>query len=217
MSARFMLVLVTLLCWSCTEQKPAATDNTAPGSKSAGANSQKPACCEEIAPAGELPDMSIYQLQSDWKSQEGKTIRLAHFHGRPIVLAMMFTWCEYACPRTMADLKAIEAQLPPESRDQVRFLLVSFDSEKDKPAVLKAFAKKNGLDLRRWTLLHGADGDVRELAAVLGVKYKRSESVGFSHSNLISVLGRQGRVLHQQKGIGAAPQATIETIAQALD
>ena len=91
--------------------------------------------------------MSVYQLESGWKSQEGKRISLSHFQGRPIVVAMIFTWCEYACPRTLADLKAIEAKLPPVDRKRVRFILVSFDSKKDKPAVLKRYALENDLDL----------------------------------------------------------------------
>lgn len=210
---RIVLVLVSTLCWSCAEQELRRTDN----SGSTSAQYQKPACCEEAEPVGELPGTSIFQLQSDWESQEGKTIRLAHFHGRPILLAMMFTSCEYACPRILADLKIIEEQMPAGNRDAVRFLLVSFDTERDRPAVLKAYAKKNDLDLRRWTLLHGAQDDVRELAATLGVRYKRSASAGFSHSNLITVLGRDGRVLHRQEGLGASPQSTLEAIERIIN
>ena len=97
---RIVVVLVSTLCWSCADRELRHTNN----SGSTSAQYQKPACCEEAVPAGEFSDTSIFQLQSDWKSQEGKTIRLAHFHGRPIVLAMMFTSCEYACPRILADL-----------------------------------------------------------------------------------------------------------------
>ena len=210
---RLVLVLVSTLCWSCADQETKRTDNSA----RAFALYQKPACCEETGIAGEFSDASIFQLQSVWKSQEGKTIRLAHFRGRPILLAMMFTSCEYACPRILADLKFIEEQIPAVSRDAVRFLLVSFDTERDRPAVLKAYAKKNDLDLRRWTLLHGSQSDVRELAAVLGVRYKRSKSAGFSHSNLVTFLDREGRVLHRQEGLGASPQSTLEAIERIIN
>ena len=100
-----------------------------------------------------------------------------------------------------------------EDRDRVRFLLVSFDSERDTPAVLREFAQKNELDLSRWTLLTGSEPDVRELAAVLGVKYKRSQQIGFSHSNLITVLDTEGRVIHRQSGLGLSPSATLDVVA----
>jgi protein SCO1 len=198
-----MGVLALLVC-SCSDSRSERPVQPA-------ANST-PACCEAIEPAGVLPDLSVYQLESLWQSQEGKRITLAHFRGRTAILAMMFTSCEYACPRTLADLKAIEAKLSEADRHRVRFVLVSFDTAHDKPDVLRAYAKENHLDLSRWTLLNGSEGDVRELAAVLGIKFKRSKTVGFSHSNLISVLDTDGRVVHQQKGIGASPVATLEVI-----
>jgi protein SCO1/2 len=213
MPDRFVLVLVALSCWSCADQEARRDVNPEIGSE----QFQKPACCQESKPAGELPDTSIFQLESEWRSQEGKTIRLAQFHGRPIVLAMMFTSCEYACPRILTDLKFIEKQLPTEYRNTVRFLLVSFDTKRDKPAVLKVYAKRNDLDLRRWTLLHGAENDVRELAAVLGVNYMLSESGGFSHSNLITVLDLEGRVLHRQNGLGTSPQPTLDAIGSIIN
>jgi protein SCO1 len=197
--------VVALLLCSCSDSR--SERPVQPAAKST------PACCEAIEPAGVLPDLSVYQLESVWQSQEGKRITLAHFRGRPTVLAMMFTTCEYACPRTLADLKTIEAKLPEADRHRVRFVLVSFDTTHDKPEVLRDYAKENHLDLSRWTLLNGREGDVRELAAVLGVNFKRSETVGFSHSNLISALDTDGRVVHRQKGIGASPVATLEVIA----
>jgi protein SCO1 len=216
----FVALTSALLLCACSESQPEPQDTGArvavrsderPAAQPTGKST--PACCEAIEPAGVLPDLSVYQLESGWRSQEGKLIKLSHFHGRPTVVAMVFTTCEYACPRTLADLKAIEAALTDADRSRVRFVLVSFDTVHDKPAVLRAYAKENDLDVSRWTLLTGSEGDVRELAAVLGVKYKRSKAVGFSHSNLISVLDTVGRVVHQQKGIGVPSAQTVEVIA----
>ena len=55
-------------------------------------------------------------------------------------------------------------------------------------------------------------GALEDLTAI-----KRIKSGGFSHSNLITVLGREGRVLHRQEGIGASPQSTLEAIERIID
>lgn len=209
MNRALAFVGAALFLVGCSETQPDVSEQVAEAEAKPG-----PACCEAIEPAGELPDLSVYQLESVWRSQEDKPIKLSHFRGRTVIVAMMFTTCEYACPRTLADLKAIEAKLSEADRKRVRFVLVSFDTAKDKPAVLRDYATTNGLDLSRWTLLNGSGDDVRELAAVLGIKYKRSKAVGFSHSNLITVLDFDGRVSHQQKGIGASPMSTIEAVSK---
>jgi protein SCO1/2 len=170
-------------------------------------------CCTGEELGAPLPGSSVYQLESEWRDQSGATRKLASFRGRPVVLDMIFTTCEYACPRIMSDLKGIETELG-DRLEAVRFVLISFDAERDLPPVLAAYATKQHLDLERWTLLHGADPDVRELAAVLGIKYKKSETVGFSHSNVLTLLDAEGGIAHRLKGLGAAPAPLLERLRQ---
>ena len=49
----------------------------------------------------------------------------------------------------------------------------------DTPERLKAYAEDHGLDPAHWTLYHGDEKAVRELAAALGVRYRRDASGGF--------------------------------------
>ncbi|NIQ52455.1 MAG: SCO family protein, partial [Gammaproteobacteria bacterium] len=53
--------------------------------------------------------------------------------GRVRVVAMVYTSCAYACPRIMLDMKRIEAELGPEYREDVGFVIVSIDPERDTP------------------------------------------------------------------------------------
>ena len=48
-----------------------------------------------------------------------------------------------------------------------------------------------------WTLLRGAPNDVLELAALLGVKFKKDLGGQFAHSNIITVLDANGEVVLQ--------------------
>ena len=99
---------------------------------------EKPPCCREAAPATPLADKSLYQLESTWTSDVGKDVKLGVLRGRPQIVAMFFTTCEYACPIIVENMKSIEQALPENLRDKVDFLLVSFDVERDTVEALKA-------------------------------------------------------------------------------
>ena len=93
----------------------------------------------------------------------------------------------------------------------VNFLLVSFDVTRDTPERLKYFATKSGLN-KNWTLLHGDEDAVRTLSVLLNVQYEKDADGNFSHSNIISVLDKQGRLQFQKEGLGANHTETINVI-----
>lgn len=161
--------------------------------------------------------MSLYQIDTPFTDAAGATRHLADFQGRPVIAAMIFTHCEYACPRIMADLRAIETELGPERAQAVEFVLISMDSARDTPEVLAAYAQREDIDRPGWTLLHGSPFAVRGIAGALGVRYKQGPYGDFAHSNLITTLDRQGRIAHQLEGLGANPQAALAALAQLLD
>ena len=173
-------------------------------------------CCEEELAATPLPDTSIYLLESEWQDQNAVVRPLSNSRGTVQIAAMIFTNCSYACPRTLADLRAVDAAIPPAQRDRVHFLLMSFDDERDQPEVLKAYAEREGLDPARWTLLHGESDAVREVAAVLGISYRKTETGDFAHSNVLTVLDRDGNIAHQERGLGADLAVTAAAVAELL-
>lgn len=168
------------------------------------------------AEAAPLPADSVLQLEAGWTDAEGHALHLSDLRGEVWITAMIFTHCEYACPRILADLQAIDAALPSDARPRVRYLLASFDHVRDKPDVLRAYAAERGLDAR-WRLMWGEADAVRELAAALGVKYKPVEGGGFAHSNLVTVLDREGRIAAQIEGLGVSPDAAVRAALAALD
>ncbi|MBL9175911.1 MAG: SCO family protein [Verrucomicrobiales bacterium] len=175
---------------------------------------ERPPCCR-TAPTNSPPTGgSLYQLESIWTSDVGARVRLRVLEGRPQVVALFFTHCEYACPVLVRDLKRIEAALPETIRPSVDFLLISLDSERDTPAVLAEYRESHRLGLDHWTLLTGAGDDVRELAALLGVNYRKDARGQYSHSNLITVLNARGEVIHQQAGLDQDPAATVAALVK---
>lgn len=70
------------------------------------------------------------------------------------------------------------------------------------PAALAGYAREHGLAASRWTLLAGSDEDVRNIAATLGVRYRRTTAGELAHSSILNLLDSDGRVVLQQQGIG---------------
>ena len=174
-----------------------------------------PPCCRPALPAGKPTDKSLYLLDSKWTSDVNREIRLGVLRGRPQIVAMFFTHCEYACPILVSELKAIEAKLAPEVLAKVDFLLVSIDTARDTPAELAAFREKRQLARERWTLLRGGADDVRELAALLGVNYVEDSRGQFAHSNIITLLNSEGEVAFQHAGLKQDPALLIAAIEKA--
>ena len=173
-----------------------------------------PPCCRKALDLGRPADQSLYLLDSKWTSDVGKTVPLSVLRGRTQVVAMFFTNCEYACPIIVNDLRRLQAALPADVRAKTDFLLVTFDAKRDTPGALAAFRKKEKLPVASWTLLRGAEDDVRELAALLGIAYAPDARGQFAHSNVITVLNAEGEVAFQQPGLNAGPDALMSAIGK---
>jgi protein SCO1/2 len=158
------------------------------------------ACCVEEKNVAPLSAKSLYLLDAKWTNDDSATVRLASLRGKPVVLAMIFTHCEYACPVLVQDIQRMRAALPEAVRAKAQIVLVSFDTERDTPAALKAFRERATLDAN-WTLLRGDAADVQELAMLLGVKFKRDARGQFAHSNLFTILNPAGEIVHRHLGL----------------
>jgi protein SCO1/2 len=155
-----------------------------------------------------LPGGSVYNLESMWTNQDGVSAAIGALRGRPVVVAMAYTTCKDMCPAIVADMLWIEKHLPPEANG-IRLALFSFDSVLDTPERLKRYADDHGLEPARWSLFHGDQDAVRELAAALGVSYRPDGKGGFDHATVISLLDADGNVVFQQRGTQASPEELL--------
>lgn len=161
-----------------------------------------------------LSDLSIYNLPSVWTTQNGEDIELKILKGDVIVMVMIYTSCKAACPRLVADMRAIEAEIPESKKDNVKLVLVSIDPKTDTPERLKEFSIENEMASDQWLFLRGSEADTREFAAVLAVNYKKISPLDFSHSNIISVFNQEGELVHQQEGLAVNNQKTVSKIIE---
>jgi protein SCO1/2 len=161
-----------------------------------------------------VPSGSIFNLADTFQTQKKNAIILASLAGKPTVMGMIFTNCGYACPHLTNDMKNIAAKLKGK-REKVNFVQVSFDTERDNPEQLQKFSSEMGLD-KDWILLHGNEQAVRTLSVLLNVQFDKDAEGNFSHSNLITVLDKNGVLVYQKEGLDADHVETVEKINELL-
>ena len=83
--------------------------------------------------------------------KQGRTVSLASFHGRVVVLAPTLTLCSEVCPITSGAFIRMEAAVRKAGLgSRVAFVEVTVDPERDTPSRLRAYERLTGVD---WTLL----------------------------------------------------------------
>lgn len=208
MNTRFFLLLLLAATPLLGAETPAAGKDDACCKEESAA--KKDACCDAM-PAAPFSRNSIYQADASFTTDGGRAFALGELRGRPVVLNLFFASCGYACPLAVGGMQAIRAKLPAEIRDRAVYVLVSFDTVRDTPAALADYRARHSLG-EPWVLLHGNADSVRELAVLLGVKYRQEADGAFSHSNLITILNPQGEIIHQRVGL----EGGIDEAAAAL-
>lgn len=166
-----------------------------------------------LAADAPLPGASLLHLDDVWTDHRGEAVRLADHRGHPTVVVLFYGTCISACPVLLHDAELIEAALPDHVRAATRFLMVTFDPERDTPERLAAYAAEKGLDRERWSFLTADDRAVRRLAAALGVRYRPDGQGGFAHTNLITVLDGDGVPVARLEGLGLGPDAAVAALA----
>ncbi|WP_105258846.1 SCO family protein [Pseudoalteromonas sp. T1lg88] len=148
----------------------------------------------------ELPGDSIYHLNSQWQTQDNKALNIAALQGKKQLVSLIYTHCLHTCPTIVMTMQQVQQSLPAELQNEVGFVLVSLTPESDTPEMLKSFAERRKLAPDHWTLLTGDSQDVRALAMALNIKYQKSDDNEVAHSNLMTLLDEQGRVVFQEIG-----------------
>jgi protein SCO1/2 len=169
-----------------------------------------------FAASAELPGDSIYQLEAGLTTQDGKSVNLDRYRGQPTMVSMFYATCPHVCPTLIHSIQRLENQLEPEQRKRLRVLLISVDPERDTPAALTELAKRHRADLSRWTFAQPREEAVRQIAAVLGIQYRKLPDGEFNHSTIITLLDPQGRAIAKTSLIGRLDEEFLKRLRSAM-
>ena len=111
-----------------------------------------------------------YFTDTEVIDQNGKKMRFYSdvLKGRVVLISFIFTNCEYACPMQAQKLKQARAMMVPAIKDEVWFVTLSVDPERDTPEAMKKFAERQGVDESRWIFLTGEKKNLEYLVKKLG-------------------------------------------------
>jgi protein SCO1 len=162
-----------------------------------------------------MPSDSVYQLNAALTDQNGSKSQWADAPKGPRIVSMFYSNCDYVCPLLFEAIRNVEAALPPEQRARLSVGLLSLDPERDTPAVLKKIAIQHDVDQTRWRVYRAKPADVRKIAALLNVQYRKLSSGEFNHSTVMVLLDWQGRVIARTEKISGTDTAFLEAVRKA--
>ena len=168
------------------------------------------------AAGGALPGDSVYQLDLPLTTQDGSTRDWETLRGKPRLVSMFYTSCQYICPLIVDSGKAIEHALTPAQRERLGIVLISMDPARDDRDALSKVMTQRKLDARRWLLASPRPGDVRSVAGVLGIRYRALADGEFNHTSALVLLDAEGRIVARTDRVGTRPDPRFLAAAREL-
>ncbi|MHA6491718.1 SCO family protein [Pseudomonas borbori] len=144
-------------------------------------------------------------------NQDGQAVAVNELTGKWSLLFFGYTFCPDICPATLAQLRQLQGQLPAETRDSLRVVLVSVDPNRDTPEQLKKY-----LDYfdAGFIGLTGEEAALQKLANAVSIPYipadTSKENYTVDHSGNLVLIGPDGT----QRGFIRAPLNNSKLAAQ---
>ena len=136
-------------------------------------------------------------LNYKFTNELGQAVSLNDFRGQALAITFFYTRCPLPdyCPRLSKNFQ--EAQQKLESRPGApvnwHFLSISFDTEFDTPATLKAYGDSYQYDPKHWTFLTGPADKIGELARQSDVTYQLEDGT-FNHNFRTLIVDANGHL-----------------------
>lgn len=164
---------------------------------------------ESTAP---IPGDSLHRMSTPLLDQHGKKFRLGDEHRNATLLSMFYGDCQIACPIILENAKRTVEALPAAQRTQVRVVLISLNPGVDTPTALNKLASTHSLPEQSFRLaVSDNDAHTRELAAALGIKYRKAANGEINHSTRLVLTDQTGRIVASSDKLGVEPDEALLT------
>lgn len=160
---------------------------------------------------------SVFHLDAEWLNHREQVLRLEDFQGQPLIIVMFYGNCTEVCPILIQDTWRLFSQLESSVQNHVNVLAVTFDPKNDTPSALSDYADYQQLNRENWHFLTADPPAIRELSMLLGVQFRERSDGMFEHSNLITVLDSEGKIVRRIEGLGQPVEEAaglIENLAE---
>jgi len=167
-------------------------------------------------------DQDITRTQNTFLNQDSIKVEFPKIIKDKItLLAMVYTHCPDICPMTTHNMQLVQRRLPDDLKGKVNFVVISFDPNRDTPAVLKKFAEIRDINFDNWSLLSGDKQNTQEVMLKFDVKaipadssYDENGELSYSiiHTDRISLIDQDGRLRSNYKGSTANLDMILDDI-----
>jgi protein SCO1/2 len=152
----------------------------------------------------EVPDLKMVD-------QDGQPVSLGSLKDKWTLLFFGYTFCPDICPTTLAQLRQIKSELPTETVEKLRIVLVSVDPNRDTPQQLKTYL---GYFDKQFVGLTAPVDSIQKLANAVSIPFIPADTskpnYTVDHSGNLALLGPDGT----QRGFIRAPLNNQKLIAQ---
>ena len=167
---------------------------------------------------GPVPDFALV-------NQDGKRIHLGQYHGKSVLLSFIYTRCPLPdyCPLMTHNFAEVEKELgnSPELYGKTHLLSISFDSDYDKPPVLRKYAKAFVTDRGARTFEHWEFATVPAAEKVEVTKFFDvfvSEEQGqITHSLSTAIISPDGRIYKSYNGNDWKPADALADLKASVE
>jgi protein SCO1/2 len=146
--------------------------------------------------------------------QDDQPRLFSSFRGHRLAVTFIYTRCPLPefCPlmdRHFAAVQKTIASTP--ALSDVRLLTVTLDPEFDRPAILKAYAKRRGADTSTWLFLTGEPTEVSQFATQFGlyVEHNPQNAIDITHNLRTAVIDPAGRLVTVHNGNSWTPAELV--------
>ncbi|WP_304130458.1 SCO family protein [Ignavibacterium album] len=127
----------------------------------------------------------ITRTQNEFLNQDSSKVKFPELtKGKITLMAMVYTHCPDICPMTTHNMQLIESKLSKDELEKVRFVVITFDPDRDTPDVLKKFAEIRDIDFSRWSFLSGNKQNTKEVMLKFDIKAVPADSSYDADGNL---------------------------------
>ena len=151
-----------------------------------------------------LPELSL-------TNQDGQTVAVDQLKDQWSLLFFGYTFCPDICPATLAQLRQLQGQLPPETLAKLRIVLVTVDPHRDTPEQLKKYLEYFDAGFIGLT---GEEAIIQKLANGVSIPFipadTSKENYTVDHSGNLVLIGPDGK----QRGFIRAPINNAKLAAQ---
>ena len=182
-----------------------------------------------LAQAAELPEHSssaaslpadhflTHFQQIDLIDQAGQAFQPDRLTGRVLLVSFIYTRCASVCSLQTRVLAEVLQALPPDVRDQVRFVSLSLDPAYDRPQQLQQFAATQGADQPGWWFLTGDTAQIQQLTHRLRLFDESTPEQPAQlplHRTSLWLVDAQGRMLQRYRGDPPDQERLVRELTQ---